>query len=51
MILERQPELYWGVIASMYFGNFILIILNLPFVEFFVRALEVPRRFMARQSC
>ncbi|WP_207538778.1 tripartite tricarboxylate transporter permease [Sabulicella rubraurantiaca] len=47
MILERQPELYWGVIASMYFGNFILLVLNLPFVGLFVRALEVPRRYMA----
>jgi putative tricarboxylic transport membrane protein len=47
MILERQPELYWGVIASMYLGNFILIVLNLPFIGLFVRALEVPRRFMA----
>jgi putative tricarboxylic transport membrane protein len=47
MILERQPELYWGVIASMYLGNFILVVLNLPFVGLFVRALEVPRRFMA----
>jgi putative tricarboxylic transport membrane protein len=47
MIMERQPELYWGVIASMYMGNVILLILNLPFVGLFVRALEVPRRFMA----
>jgi putative tricarboxylic transport membrane protein len=47
MILERQPELYWGVIASMYLGNVILVVLNLPLVGLFVRALEVPRRFMA----
>ncbi|WP_043342135.1 tripartite tricarboxylate transporter permease [Belnapia moabensis] len=47
MILERQPELYWGVIASMYLGNVLLLVLNLPFVGLFVRALEVPRRFMA----
>ena len=47
MILERQPELYWGVIASMYLGNVILLVLNLPFVGLFVRALEVPRRYMA----
>lgn len=47
MIMERQPDLYWGVIASMYMGNVILLILNLPFVGLFVRALEVPRRFMA----
>ncbi len=47
MIIERQPELYWGVIASMYLGNLILLVLNLPFVGLFVRALEVPRRYMA----
>lgn len=47
MILERQPELYWGVIASMYLGNVILLVLNLPFVGLFVRALEIPRHFLA----
>ncbi|MGY4801168.1 tripartite tricarboxylate transporter permease [Teichococcus aerofrigidensis] len=47
MILERQPEIYWGVIASMYLGNLILLVLNLPLVGLFVRALEIPRRFMA----
>ena len=46
-ILDRQPEIYWGVIASMYLGNFILLILNLPLVGFFVKALEIPRRYMA----
>lgn len=47
MILERQPEIYWGVIASMYLGNFILLILNLPLVGFFVRALDIPRHYMS----
>ncbi|PHK95532.1 transporter [Pseudoroseomonas rhizosphaerae] len=47
MILERQPEIYWGVIASMYLGNVLLLVLNLPLVGLFVRALEIPRRFMA----
>ena len=47
MILEKQPEVYWGVIASMYLGNVILLILNLPLVGLFIRALEIPRHFMA----
>jgi putative tricarboxylic transport membrane protein len=47
MILENQPDLYWGVIASMYLGNFFLLVLNLPLIGLFVRALEIPRRYLA----
>lgn len=46
-ILERQPQLFWGVIASMYIGNVMLLILNLPLVGFFVRILEIPRAYLA----
>ncbi len=46
-ILERQPQLFWGVIASMYIGNIMLLILNLPLVGLFVRILEIPRAYLA----
>jgi putative tricarboxylic transport membrane protein len=46
-ILERQPELFWGVVASMYIGNVMLLILNLPLVGLFVKILEVPRAYLA----
>lgn len=40
MIVEH-PELFWGVIASMFIGNFILLALNLPFVGIFVQLLRI----------
>lgn len=46
-IMERQPELFWGVIASMYVGNVMLLILNLPLVGLFVKILDVPRAWLA----
>jgi len=41
MITER-PELFWGVIASMYVGNVILLVLNLPLIGLWVQLLRVP---------
>ena len=45
-ILERQPEVFWGVVASMYIGNVMLLILNLPLVGLFVRILQIPRAYL-----
>ncbi|HEU4371305.1 MAG TPA: tripartite tricarboxylate transporter permease [Methylomirabilota bacterium] len=41
MITER-PELFWGVVASMYVGNVMLLILNLPLIGLWVQLLRVP---------
>jgi putative tricarboxylic transport membrane protein len=46
-ILERQPEVFWGVVASMYVGNVMLLVLNLPLIGLFVRILDVPRAYLA----
>jgi putative tricarboxylic transport membrane protein len=46
MILEKQPQVFWGVVASMYIGNVMLLILNLPLVGLFVRILEIPRAYL-----
>ena len=40
---RNSPELFWGVIASMYIGNFILLLLNLPFVPLFANILRIPK--------
>lgn len=40
-LIVEHPELFWGVIASMFIGNFILLALNLPFVGIFVQLLRV----------
>jgi putative tricarboxylic transport membrane protein len=42
LMIEQQPELFWGAIASMYVGNLVLLILNLPLVGLFVNLLRVP---------
>ena len=46
-IMERQPEIFWGIVASMYVGNVMLLILNLPLIGLFVRILDVPRAWLA----
>jgi putative tricarboxylic transport membrane protein len=42
MLFEKRPDLVWGLIASMYIGNVVLLILNLPLVGVFVRLLRIP---------
>src|SRR5919106_6925706 len=42
MLITQQPQLFWGFIASMYVGNVVLLILNLPLVGMFVNLLRIP---------
>ena len=42
LLIQEQPQLFWGFIASMYVGNVILLVLNLPLVGLFVNVLRVP---------
>ncbi len=42
MVMTQQPALFWGIIASMWIGNFFLLILNLPLIRFWVRMISVP---------
>ena len=42
LFISEQPQIFWGLVASMYIGNVILIILNLPLVGIFVNLLRVP---------
>lgn len=43
LLIERSPEVFWGLAASMYVGNVFLLLLNLPLVGVFVRVLTLPR--------
>jgi putative tricarboxylic transport membrane protein len=45
-VMTKQPELFWGMIASMWIGNLMLIIINLPLVGVWVRLLRVPYRHL-----
>jgi putative tricarboxylic transport membrane protein len=43
LLMNQNPEIFWGVVASMYIGNAILLILNLPLVGVFANILRVPQ--------
>jgi putative tricarboxylic transport membrane protein len=43
LLFQTQPELVWGLIASLYVGNVILLILNLPLIGIWVKVLAIPR--------
>jgi len=43
MLITNQPAVFWGVVASMYIGNVLLLILNLPLVGVFVSILRLPQ--------
>ena len=45
-VMTKQPELFWGMIASMWLGNLMLIIINLPLVGVWVTLLRVPYRLL-----
>ena len=45
-VMTKQPELFWGMIASMWLGNLMLVIINLPLVGIWVRLLRVPYRML-----
>jgi putative tricarboxylic transport membrane protein len=41
-IIENQPKLFWGLIASMWVGNLMLLVLNLPLIGMWVRMIQIP---------
>ncbi|SDG95821.1 tripartite tricarboxylate transporter permease [Propionivibrio dicarboxylicus] len=41
-VMTEQPELFWGLVASMWIGNLMLVVLNLPLIGFWVRMVSVP---------
>jgi putative tricarboxylic transport membrane protein len=46
LFIKEQPAVFWGLIASMYIGNLVLLLLNLPMVGLFVNLLRVPYRIL-----
>ena len=45
-VMTQRPDLFWGLIASMWIGNAMLVVLNLPLVGVWVKLLKVPYRYM-----
>jgi TctA family transporter len=46
-VMTKKPDLFWGMIASMWIGNAMLVIINLPMIGIWVKLLTVPYRFLA----
>ncbi len=42
MLIQNSPEIFWGLIASMYVGNVVLLVLNLPMIGLFINVLRIP---------
>ncbi|WP_262028229.1 tripartite tricarboxylate transporter permease [Microvirga sp. Mcv34] len=45
-VMTKNPTLFWGMIASMWVGNLMLLVINLPMIGMWVRLLKVPYRLM-----
>ena len=45
-VMTANPELFWGLIASMWIGNLMLVILNLPLIGIWIKLLSVPYRWL-----
>ncbi|HSR10953.1 MAG TPA: tripartite tricarboxylate transporter permease, partial [Thermodesulfobacteriota bacterium] len=45
-VMSEKPDLFWGLIASMWIGNSMLVVLNLPLIGIWIRLLAVPYRFL-----
>jgi TctA family transporter len=45
-MVEAQPDLFWGLICSMWVGNLMLLVINLPLIGMWVKLLEVPYKYM-----
>lgn len=46
LLIKNNPNLFWGLVASMYVGNVLLLLLNLPLVGMWVQVLKVPSRIL-----
>jgi len=46
LLIQEAPEVFWGLIASLYVGNAMLLILNLPLIGLWVKILKVPYHFL-----
>ena len=46
LLFEKHPQIAWGLIASMFIGNVILLILNLPLIKVFAKIISTPAKYM-----
>ena len=46
MLIKEHPDLFWGVVTSMYIGNLMLLVLNLPLIGVWVKILKIPYEYL-----
>jgi len=46
LMLKENPDMFWGIICSMYVGNVMLLVLNLPLIPMWVQVLKIPGRIL-----
>lgn len=46
LVIKQQPDLFWGLIASMWVGNLMLLVINLPLIGIWIRLLKVPHHYL-----
>jgi putative tricarboxylic transport membrane protein len=46
VLMEQHPQVFWGLIASMYIGNLMLLVLNVPLVGLFINLLRAPQHYL-----
>jgi putative tricarboxylic transport membrane protein len=46
LLIQESPEVFWGLVASLYAGNVMLLVLNLPLIGLWVKILKVPYHFL-----
>ena len=46
LLIREHPDLFWGLVASLYLGNGLLLILNLPLIGVWVKVLEIPYKIL-----
>jgi TctA family transporter len=45
-VMDKRPDLFWGMVASMWIGNAMLLVINLPMIGIWVKLLQVPYRLL-----
>jgi putative tricarboxylic transport membrane protein len=46
LLIQEAPEVFWGLVASLYVGNVMLLVLNLPLIGLWVKILKIPYHFL-----
>jgi putative tricarboxylic transport membrane protein len=46
LLIKQHPDLFWGLVASLYLGNALLLVLNLPLIGIWVKVLEIPYKIL-----